>query len=106
MSRYGIEKACHDLADESNQKLFREGPDRYLDRYPLTPAERELVKHGDVGALFVLEVNGGALSELMRFFNYSMVEYVTRLRGAVGLPEDEGQLKILRERDSRRRKPA
>jgi hypothetical protein len=106
MSRYGIEKACFDLADESNAHCFRHSPDDYLKRYPLSAEESEKIKCGDVGALYMLDVCGGALGELMRFFRYDTAEYVTRLRAAANLPENEGQLKILRERASSRKKSA
>jgi hypothetical protein len=98
MSRYGVEKACYDLADESNRQSFRESPNDYLARYALSPADREKIRTGDVGALYQLDVSAGALGELMRVFDYDMAEYVARLRAAAGLPEDELQLQILRER--------
>jgi len=93
MSRYGIEKACYDLANADNHKAFLEDPDGYLAGYPLDSAEREMIKAGEVGALYVMDVSGGALAELMRVFNYDMAEYVARLRQATGLPDDAEQLR-------------
>jgi len=104
MSRYGIEKACYDLADEWNSSAFKQDPGDYLSRYPLEPAEREEIEAGDVGALYLRDVSAGALSELMRVFDYDMADYVVRLRRAAGMSDDQDQLRILRERAQGRKR--
>jgi hypothetical protein len=104
MSRYGVEKACYDLRVDANRRLFKEMPDDYLGRYPLSPEERAQIMHGDVGALFAADVAAGAVGELMRTFDYDMATYVAKLRDTLGLPPDEAQLAILRARAGGRKR--
>jgi hypothetical protein len=104
MSRYGIERACYDLRDEANRRLFKATPEDFLARYPLSPEERAQIMQGDVGALFAADVAAGAIGELMRTFDYDMATYVAKVRETLRLPPDESQLAILRARAGGRKR--
>lgn len=58
MSSYTIEKVLWDLVQQPHTgPAFRADPDPHLDRYPLEPAERELLKSMDVRALAAKRIN-------------------------------------------------
>lgn len=84
MSRFGVEKACFDLREPSNEALFCDRRDEFLARYPLSPDERGAIARGDVGTLLTMDVCYGALGELMRVFRYDVETYVTKLRQSAG----------------------
>ena len=104
MSRYGVEKACFDLQEPSNAALFKENPAEFLARFPLTHAESEAIRLGDIGALFKLDVAYGALGALAQIFRYDQETYVGRLRVAAGLPPSPEQIEILRRRNAMRKR--
>jgi len=104
MSRFGVEKACFDLREPSNEALFRDRRDEFLARYPLSTDERSAIARGDVGALLTRDVCYGALGELMRVFRYDVETYVTRLRASAGLPASQPQLDVLRARSAGRKR--
>lgn len=104
MSRYGVEKACYDLRNEANRRLFKETPQDFLARYPLSGEERTQIMQGDVGALFTSDVAAGAIGELMRTFDYDMATYVAKVRESLGLAPDDSQLAILRARAGGRKR--
>lgn len=104
MSRFGIEKACFDLQEPANAALFKEEPAEFLARYPLTPAESDAIRLGDIGALFKMDVAYGALGALAQIFRYDQETYVGRLREAAGLPPSPEQIEILRRRTAMRKR--
>ena len=104
MSRFGVEKACFALQDAAGAALFKEKPDEFLSRYPLTAAETAALKAGDIGFLHKLDVAYGALGALSQVFRYDQETYGARLRAAAGLPESPEQIAILRRRAAMRKR--
>ena len=64
MSWYGMNQAMAELHLAANRQLFAEEPEVYLDRFELTPSEREAVRQHDVLKLWDL----GAQPYILRGF--------------------------------------
>jgi hypothetical protein len=104
MSRFGVEKACYDLREPANAKMFDESPNAFLDRYELTAGERQAILEGDIGQLYAADVAQGALGALMRTHDYDMATFVTKVRNTLGIPLDQTQLEILKARAGGRKR--
>jgi hypothetical protein len=98
VSRYKVEELCFDLGNSANTTRFKADPDAFIASYPLTEAEKEVIKKGDVGALYKMGVLTQAIICLSRAFGYDNATYVSKLRDAAGLPEIKEQIEILTKR--------
>jgi hypothetical protein len=58
VSSYTIEKILWDIVDQTETaEAFRINADAFLDRYPLDPSERDLLKDMDVRTIVALRIN-------------------------------------------------
>ena len=57
MSKAGLEKVVHAMADESFRKSVKENPDAALASYDLTPEEKAAIKSGNTAKLRELGVD-------------------------------------------------
>ncbi|KUZ65941.1 extradiol ring-cleavage dioxygenase [Burkholderia ubonensis] len=83
MSRNSVERVLHQLCiDRSAKQRFKEGAERFLERLPLTDAERAMILSFDVKGLQEYGVNSmltmGFWQELSP--NRDMRAYLSRLR--------------------------
>ena len=67
---YALNKMCFSLNEASNRQAFLDDEDAYMDRYELTPEQRDAVERRDV--LGMLDAGGN-------------VYYLAKLAGALGL---------------------
>jgi hypothetical protein len=67
-------------------------------KYNLSEAERQAVVNGDIGALYKMGVVTQAIMGLSRVFGYDTATHVSKLREAAGLPINNEQLAILKNR--------
>jgi protocatechuate 4,5-dioxygenase alpha chain len=67
---YALNKMCFSLNDEANRHAFLHDEDAYMDRYHLTPEQRDAVSRRDV--LAMLRAGGN-------------VYYLAKLAGTLGL---------------------
>jgi hypothetical protein len=82
MSRYTIEKVLWDLVRQPQTgPEFRTNPDPHLDRYPLDPSERNLLKQMDVQAISALGINPMLLMRAyqMVFGKDQLPQYLQRM---------------------------
>lgn len=57
MSKAGLEKVVHAMADESFRRQVKENPDAALAAYDLTPEEKAAIKSGNAAKLRELGVD-------------------------------------------------
>jgi hypothetical protein len=87
MSSYTVEKVLWDLVQKPQTgPEFRANPDPHLDRYPLEPSERDLLKSMDVQALAALRINPMLLMRAYQavFGKDQFPQYLQRMGGSRG----------------------
>jgi hypothetical protein len=84
MSLYGVQKFLFHLnRDQRMQQRFRAEPDPVLDEYPLDSQEREAVRSGDVGLIYVLGANGQLLMHYAAYLGMPWPAYIQAMRDGV-----------------------
>ena len=81
MSLYFVQKLLYNLNREpSVQDRFKNNIDGLLDEYKLTPEERNWIKNGDVGELYIHGVNGQILMHYAAFIGQEWDEYIQAMK--------------------------
>lgn len=81
MSLYFVQKLLYNLnRDTSVQERFKTSIDDLLDEYKLTSEERDWLKNGDVGELYIHGVNGQILMHYAAFIGQEWDEYIQAMK--------------------------
>jgi hypothetical protein len=84
MSLYGVQKFLFHLnRDARVQQRFKTEPDRVLDEFPLDAQEREAIRCGDIGLIYVLGANGQLLMHYAAFLGLPWPGYIQAMRDGV-----------------------
>ena len=84
MSLYQMQKFLFDFnRDRAVQAEFRERQQTVLERYDLTPEERNAIAEGDIGLLYVLGANGQLLMHFAGFLGMPWADYLAAMRTGV-----------------------
>ena len=84
MSLYQLQKFLYVLnRDEAAQDKYRNDLDALLDDFELTDEERDALREGDVGLLYVLGVNGQILMHYAVFLGIEWFDYLDMMREGV-----------------------
>ena len=84
MSLYGVQKFLFHLnRDARVQQRFKAEPDLLLDEYPLDAQEREAIRTGDIGLIYVLGANGQLLMHYAAFLGLPWAAYIQAMRDGV-----------------------
>ena len=84
MSLYGVQKFLFHLnRDARVQQRFKTEPSSLLDEYPLDAQEREAIRTGDVGLIYVLGANGQLLMHFAAFLGMPWAGYIQAMRDGV-----------------------
>jgi hypothetical protein len=84
MSLYQMQKFLFDInRDHGVQAEFRERQQTVLERYDLTPEERNAIAEGDIGLLYVLGANGQLLMHFAGFLRMPWADYLAAMRTGV-----------------------
>ncbi len=91
ISLYYVQKLLYNLnRDRRVQKQFHDDIDSLLGEYKLSGAERQWLKNGDVGELYIHGVNGQILMHYAALIGQEWNEYIEAMK--VGL-EKHGQVR-------------
>lgn len=81
MSLYYLQKFLYVLnRDEDAQQRYRDDLDRLLSDFELSDEERNAIKDGDIGLLYVLGVNGQILMHYAAFLGIEWFDYLNMMR--------------------------
>ena len=84
MSLYQLQKFLYELnRDAAVQASYRSDSDALLSRYELTDEERQALKDGDVGLVYVLGANGQLLMHFAAFLGLPWPAYIQSMRDGV-----------------------
>lgn len=84
MSLYQTQKFLFQLNREpAVQARYRDDREALLDAYELAPEEREALRAGDIGLLYVLGVNGQILMHFAAFLGIAWFDYLDLMRQGV-----------------------
>lgn len=84
MSLYAMQKFLFHLnRDTEVQRRWREDRDALLADYSLTDEEREAIRCGDIGKLYVLGCNGQLLMHFAPLLGLGWPEYLQAMRDGV-----------------------
>jgi Aromatic-ring-opening dioxygenase LigAB, LigA subunit len=84
MSLYQTQKFLYVLNREpAAQAAYRRDRDAALAEYELTPEERDALRDGDIGLLYVLGVNGQILMHYAAFLGIAWFDYLDLMRKGV-----------------------
>jgi hypothetical protein len=84
MSLYQMQKVLYELnRDPSLQAAFKADRDAVLARYKLTDEEREALRSGDVGLVYVLGANGQLLMHFAALLGMAWPDYIQAMRDGV-----------------------
>ena len=84
MSLYYLQKFLYVLnRDETAQSRYRENLEGLLEKYQLTSEERQALKEGDIGLLYVLGVNGQILMHYAAFLGIEWFAYLDMMRKGI-----------------------
>ena len=84
MSLYQLQKFLYELnRDAGVQAKFRSDPDALLAKYELTLEERQALRDGDVGFVYVLGANGQLLMHFAAFLGMPWPVYIQSMRDGV-----------------------
>ena len=84
MSLYAVQKFLFHLnRDARVQQRFKTEPGAVLDEYPLDAQEREAIRTGDVGLIYVLGANGQLLMHFAAFLGMPWAGYIQAMRDGV-----------------------
>jgi len=81
MSLYYVQKLLYNLnRDPTVQALFETDIDTLMDGYKLTDEERNWIKNGDVGELYIHGVNGQILMHYAALIGQEWDEYIQAMK--------------------------
>ena len=81
MSLYYVQKLLYQLnRDPHVQKRYTENFDALLEEYELTDEERQALRIGDIGLLYVIGVNGQLLMHYSALIGQEWDEYIQAMR--------------------------
>jgi Aromatic-ring-opening dioxygenase LigAB, LigA subunit len=84
MSLYGVQKFLFHLnRDPRVQQRFKSEPELVLAEYPLDAQEREAIRAGDIGLIYVLGANGQLLMHYAAFLGMPWPQYIQAMRDGV-----------------------
>jgi hypothetical protein len=84
VSLYQLQKFLYELnRDPRVQEQYRVDLDGLLLRYELTDEERQAVRDGDVGLIYVLGANGQLLMHYAAFLGMPWAAYIQAMRDGV-----------------------
>ncbi len=84
MSLYGVQKFLFRMnRDPRVQQRFKAQPDEVLDEFPLDAQEREAIRRGDIGLIYVLGANGQLLMHYAAFLGLPWPDYIQAMRDGV-----------------------
>lgn len=84
MSLYGVQKFLfHMNRDPRVQQRFKAQPDEVLDEFPLDAQEREAIRRGDIGLIYVLGANGQLLMHYAAYLGLPWPDYIQAMRDGV-----------------------
>ena len=84
MSLYQMQKFLFEInRDRGVQTEFRRDAHAVLERYDLTPEERDAIARGDIGLLYVLGANGQLLMHYAALLGMPWADYLAALREGV-----------------------
>lgn len=84
MSLYQLQKFLYVLNREPDaQREYKEALDALLSRYQLTEEERQALREGDIGLLYVLGVNGQILMHYAAFLGIAWFDYLDLMREGI-----------------------
>ena len=84
MSLYQMQKVLYELnRDPALQEAFKADRSAVLARYKLTDEEREALRRGDVGLVYVLGANGQLLMHFAALLGMAWPEYIQSMRDGV-----------------------
>lgn len=81
MSLYFVQKLLYNLnRDPAVQALYKSDLDGLMEGYKLTADERDWIKKGDVGELYIHGVNGQILMHYAAFIGQEWDEYIQAMK--------------------------
>lgn len=84
MSLYHLQKFLYELnRDESAQANYRSDLDALLGDFDLSEEERNALREGDIGLLYVLGVNGQILMHYAAFLGIEWFDYLDMMREGI-----------------------
>ena len=84
MSLYQTQKFLYTLnRDQRVQEEYRQNLAALLDRFELSPDERQALADGDIGFLYVLGVNGQILMHYAAFLGIAWFDYLDLMREGI-----------------------
>ena len=84
MSLYQLQKFLFDLnRDPAVQSSYRASAGSVVERYDLTPEERDAVVGGDIGLIYVLGANGQLLMHFAAFLGMPWPSYIQAMRDGI-----------------------
>jgi hypothetical protein len=84
MSLYQLQKFLYEINREPRvQQEYRADLERLLERYELTAEERDAIRCGDVGLIYVLGANGQLLMHYAAFLGMAWPQYIQAMRDGV-----------------------
>jgi len=84
MSLYQMQKVLYELnRDPALQEAFKADRGAVLARYKLTDEEREALRSGDVGLVYVLGANGQLLMHFAALLGMAWPDYIQSMRDGV-----------------------
>lgn len=84
MSLYQLSKLIYDLnRDDETKRVWRETPEKVVDRFDLTDEERGAVLSHDIGLIYVLGVNGQLLMHFAALCGIAWADYLRLMREGV-----------------------
>ncbi|HKY88143.1 MAG TPA: hypothetical protein VJL90_15405 [Pseudorhodoplanes sp.] len=84
MSLYQMQKFLYDInRDKELQSGFKQKPDSVLQRYNLTDEERDGIRRGDIGLIYVLGANGQLLMHFAALLGMPWADYIQAMREGV-----------------------
>lgn len=84
MSLYQMQKFLYEInRDKELQNGFKQDPDSVLQRYKLTDEERDAIRRGDVGLIYVLGANGQLLMHFAALLGMPWAGYIQAMRDGV-----------------------
>ena len=102
MSLYYVQKLLYQLnRDRHTQQRYREDFEGLLAVYDLTGEERDAIRDGDIGLLYVMGVNGQILMHYSALIGQEWDEYIQSMKDGVQRhgPVRGGLYTLLEERD-------
>ena len=81
MSLYSLQKLIYHLnRDPAVQQAFLDDSEEVLARYRLSPEEADAVRTDDIGALYILGVNGQLLMHFAAWRGFAWDDYIQAMK--------------------------